>query len=90
MKLVCEIDGCGNELSEHCGSKGGLMICGNCRGSSYYWKKKGVGAARERREKLQLYTHRIEYYEPRVLKMINEAKRTVKADRARANAALHH
>jgi hypothetical protein len=69
---------------------GGLMICPNCRTSSYYWKKQGVEAAKERRLKLQLYTHRIEYYEPRVLKIMNNAKRAVKAARQRAQESRVH
>lgn len=90
MKMMCEIDGCGAELTEGWGSKGGAMICASCRTSSYYWKKQPLAAARARRENLKLYTTRIEYYEPRVLKIMNEARRTVKAARDRASAAMTH
>lgn len=88
MNLICEIEGCGESLAEGTGSHGGLMICKNCRGSSYYWKRKGLAAARARRESLRLWEHRIEYYEPRVLKLINDAKKRVTAARKQARAAV--
>ena len=88
MKLFCEVEGCGNELSEHCGSKGGLMICSRCRSSSYYAKRHGLAWARARRESLQFWTARLEYFEPRVLQLTNNAKRAVSDAKARARVAL--
>lgn len=88
MRLICEIEGCGTDLNEGTGSQGGLMICPNCRSSSYYWKKKGLAAARARREALLLWNHRIEYYEPRVLKLVNDAKKSVNSARQRGRAAV--
>ena len=88
MRLICEIEGCGAELSEGTGSHGGLMICSNCRSSSYYWKKKGLAAARARKESLELFTHRIEYYEPRVLQIMNNAKKKVAEARQKARDSL--
>jgi hypothetical protein len=86
--LICEIEGCGTELSEGTGSQGGLMICPQCRSCSYYAKKKGLQWARHRKERLDLYSARIEYYEPRVLQLLNNAKKSVAAAAKRAKAAV--
>lgn len=87
MKMMCEVDGCGEELSEGTGSKGGPMMCSNCRTSSYYWKKQSLPAMRVRREKLQLFTHRIEHFDPRVTQIMNDAKKSVAATKKRADTA---
>jgi hypothetical protein len=88
MKLICEVEGCGNELSEHCGSKGGLMICGRCRNASYTARRNGLAWARARRENLTFWNARLEYFEPRILKITNQAKRAVAEAKARARVAL--
>lgn len=90
MALLCEVDGCGNELSEGCGSKGGPMLCPNCRTSSYYWKKQPISAMRNRHERLNLYRHRLEYYQPKIAKVLNDARRSVAAAKARAHEAQVH
>lgn len=90
MALICEVDGCGNELSEGTGSKGGQMICPNCRSSSYYWKDQPIAAARERHERLQLFRNRLEYYHPKVAKVLNDAHRSVAAAKQRARDAHAH
>lgn len=87
MKMVCEIDGCGAELTEGTGSKGGPMMCPSCRTSSYYWKGEDLGHMRERHSKLKLYGARLEHFDPRVLKILNEANKAVAATRRRANEA---
>ena len=87
MKMICEVDGCGSELSEGCGSKGGPMMCSNCRTSSYYWKKKPLRAMRARHEALKLFAHRIEHYDPRVLQILNEARKSVATHNRRARSA---
>lgn len=87
MKMVCEVDGCGEELTEGTGSKGGPMMCPSCRTSSYYWKKQSLPHMRVRHEKLQLFTHRMEHFDPRVTQIVNAAKKSVAASRQRANDA---
>lgn len=87
MKGLCEVDGCGEELSEGCGSKGGPMICAGCRTSSYYWKKQSLPAMRVRRERLSLFSHRLEYYDPRVAQIVNEAQKSVATTKRRARSA---
>ena len=87
MKMICEVDGCGEELSEGCGSKGGPLMCDNCRTSSYYWKKQPLKAARFRFLRLDLFKHRLEHYEPRVAEIINEAQKSVAESKRRANQA---
>jgi len=87
MKLMCEVAGCGAELSEGTGSKGGPHLCPGCRTSSYYWKKQSLPAMRVRREKLSLFTHRLEFYDPRVAEIVNEATKSVAGTKRRAHAA---
>lgn len=87
MKMVCEVEGCGEELSEGCGSKGGPLICGNCRTSSYYWKKQSLPAMRARHVRLGLFRNRLEHYDPRVTKILNEARKSVAAHNRRARSA---
>lgn len=93
MKMICEVEGCGEELSEGCGSKGGPMICAGCRTSSYYWKGQSLAHMRHRRERLSLFTHRLEYYDKRVAEIVNAAQKSVVATKKRARtaeAASHH
>ena len=87
MKMICEVEGCGAELSEQCGSKGGPMICANCRSPSYYWKKKSLAEMRQRRENLVLFGHRLEYYDKRVAQIVNNAQKAVIKSQKRARTA---
>ncbi|HZO54876.1 MAG TPA: hypothetical protein VFB63_19370 [Bryobacteraceae bacterium] len=87
MKMLCEVEGCGEELTEGCGSKGGPMMCAQCRTSSYYWKKQSLPAMRYRRERLSLFSHRLEHYDPRVAQIINDANKSVAGTKRRAQAA---
>lgn len=87
MKMVCEVAECGEELTEGTGSKGGPMMCPACRTSSYYWKKQSLPHMRERHVKLQLFTHRMEHFDPRVTQIVNAAKKSVNTSRQRANDA---
>jgi hypothetical protein len=87
MKLICEVEGCGEELTEGTGSKGGPQMCPSCRTSSYYWKKQSLPAMRHRRERLTLFTHRLEHYDPRVAQIVNEAAKSVVATKRRARHA---
>lgn len=77
MKLICEVAGCGADLTVGTGSHGGPLMCPQCRTSSYYWKKQSLSHMRLRRGKLQLFTARLEHYDPRVLRVINEARKAV-------------
>jgi hypothetical protein len=90
MKLICEVAGCGEELSDGCGSKGGPHICPGCRTSSYYWKKQSLTHMRHRRERLSLFTSRLEYYDPRVAQIVNEAQKQVATTKRRAQIASPH
>jgi hypothetical protein len=87
MKMICEVAGCGEELSEGCGSKGGPMLCDQCRTSSYYWKKQPLKAARYRFQRLDLFKHRMEHYDPRVAEIVNDAQKSVAATKQRAHVA---
>jgi hypothetical protein len=87
MKMICEVEGCGAELSEGTGSKGGPMICPNCRSPSYYWKSKPLAAMKQRRANLTLYGHRLEYYDKRVAQIVNEAAKAVARTGRQANSA---
>jgi hypothetical protein len=87
MKTICEVEGCGAELSEGTGSKGGPMICANCRSPSYYWKKKSFAEMRQRRTNLVLFGHRLEYYDKRVAQIVNDAAKAVTKTRITAKTA---
>jgi hypothetical protein len=87
VKLMCEVAECGEELTEGTGSKGGPMMCAACRTSSYYWKKQSLPAMRVRHGKLQLYSHRMEHYDPRVTEIVNAAQKSVVATKKRAKEA---
>lgn len=87
MKMICEVEGCGQELTEGTGSKGGPMICANCRSPSYYWKKKPLAEMRQRRLNLTLYGHRLEYYDKRVAQIVNDAAKSVVTSKKRAQSA---
>jgi len=88
MKMICEIEGCGVELSEGTGSKGGPMICPNCRSPSYYWKGKPLSAMRQRRANLTLYGHRLEFYDKRVAQIVNDAAKAVTNTRRQAHSKM--
>lgn len=87
MKMVCEVAGCGEELSEGCGSHGGPMLCDSCRTSSYYWKKQSLSHMRHRRDRLSLFAQRLEYYDPRVAQIVNDAHKSVAGHKRRAQVA---
>jgi hypothetical protein len=87
MKMICEVEGCGAELTEGTGSKGGPMICANCRSPSYYWKKKSLPEMRQRRANLTLFGARLEYYDKRVAQIVNEATKAVASTRRQAHTA---
>ena len=87
MKMICEVAGCGEELSEGTGSKGGPMLCKWCRGPRTYWAKQGLRAMRARHERLGLFRNRMEYYEPRVAEILNKARKSVATHNKKARAA---
>ena len=87
MKMICEVAGCDEELSEGTGSKGGPMLCKWCRGPRWYWGKKTLAEKRARRLRLQLFEHRLEYYDPRVAELVNDAKKSVADTKRQAKAA---
>ena len=87
MKMICEVAGCNEELTEGTGSHGGPMICPNCRTSSYYWKKQSLSHMRHRRTMLSLFSSRLEYYNPRVAEIVNEAQKQVARTQRRARHA---
>lgn len=89
-KLICETEGCGESISEGCGSNGGLPICRKCRGVQYYWRKQGANAFAERREKLDFWVGRMDYLSTHVAKLIRDAKSRVSAARAHGANRLHH
>lgn len=89
MKMICEVEGCGAELTDGTGSKGGPMICANCRSPSYYWKKKSLAEMRQRRVNLTLFGHRLEYYDKRVAQIVNDAAKAVSKAKSSSPSARH-
>jgi len=87
MKMICEVAGCGEELSEGTGSKGGPMLCKWCRGPRSYWDKQGHKAAQYRYQRLALFRSRLEYYDPRVAQIVNDAQKKVAATKRHARTA---
>jgi len=87
MKMICEVVSCGEELSEGTGSKGGPMLCNGCRGPRFYWGKKSLPEKRARVARLQLFENRLEYYDPRVAEIVNDANKSVADTKKRAQAA---
>lgn len=93
MKMICEVAGCGEELSEGTGSKGGPMLCKWCRGPRTYWNKQGHKAAQFRYNRLALFRSRLEYYDPKVAQIVNDAQKAVASAKKRARtaeSASHH
>jgi len=87
MKMICEVAGCGEELSEGTGSKGGPMLCKWCRGPRGYWSKQGHKATQARYHRLALFRSRLEYYDPKVAQIVNDAQKKVAATKRHARAA---
>lgn len=87
MRLICEVENCGAELTEGTGSKGGPMMCPRCRSFGYHWKGRPLAELRERRQKIQFWSNRIDYLEPRILKLMNTAKTRVANAKTRARRA---
>jgi hypothetical protein len=63
------------------------MLCKWCRGPRSYWGKKTLGEKRARLTRLQLFESRLEYYDPRVAEIVNDAQKSVAATKKKANAA---
>ena len=88
MKLICEVDGCGEELTEGTGSKGGPMRCNTCRSQGYRIDALGAAWVKQRRQKLGFWATRLDFLAPRVLNAINNANKSVAEARAKARVAL--
>ena len=86
-KYICEIEGCGEEISENTGKHGGLAICTKCSHVRYYWRKRGTGAVEEYKRRLEFRTARMEYLSPHVKRQLNQAARQVNRAKERAQAA---
>lgn len=54
-------------------------LCANCYSGTYYWMKKGVKAAMERRHKLQIYQERIDGIQPANVVHLHERSRRRRA-----------
>ena len=89
-KHVCETENCGGEISEGCGTRGGLPICQRCRSVQYYWRKQGPKAMQARRDSLEFWVARIDYLTPHIGRLIREARSRVSAARSSAHASMHH
>lgn len=91
-KLVCDVEGCDNEISEGCGSKGGLPICGRCRAAQYSMKALPEKMIVEKRKRWHYWESRMDYLQPRILKMIEEAQKRVTTAKKTAGGAhrAHH
>ncbi len=88
-KLVCDVEGCDNELTEGTGSKGGLPICPACRSVSYYWKHKGLKEIAHRKERLHFFEVRLDYLHPRIEKMLSDTTKRVAGAKRLARTAHH-
>lgn len=88
-RFICETDDCGEEISEGCGSQGGLPICQKCRSAQYYWKKKGPKALAARRDSLEFFIGRIDYLLPHIGRLIKDAKSKVSAAHRSASHHVH-
>lgn len=86
-KLMCDVDGCDNEITEGTGSKGGLPICHRCRAAQYALKKLPGKAIQAKRERLQYWEHRLDYLHPRILAMMKDAERKVSTAKRLAASA---
>ena len=88
-KLVCDVEGCDNEITEGTGSKGGLPICQRCRAAQYSLKKLPNKAIQEKRERWQYWEHRLDYLHPRIQAMLKDAQRKVTTAKRLATSAHH-
>lgn len=89
MKLICEVEDCGEELSEGTGSKGGPKICPRHRSRLYYAKGHGgVPWLRQRHKQLQGWIVDNEALTPHVASMIKRAQNALSEAAARARVAL--
>lgn len=86
-KLVCDIEGCENEISEGTGSKGGLPICPRCRAAQYALKGMNEKAVLAKRERWHYWENRMDYLHPRILKMLADAEKRVKVAKKTAHSA---
>lgn len=75
---MCEVDGCDNEISDGCGSKGGKPICPRCRAAMYHDKNLNARALLEKRERWHYWENRMDYLHPNVAQMLSEAERKVR------------
>lgn len=83
-KRVCDVPGCGREISAGCGSHGGLEICGRCRSALTYARRQGPKWLAEYRERLHFRVERGEYMSPLMGKILKRAAQRVAEARARA------
>lgn len=74
---MCDVDGCENEISDGCGSKGGKPICTRCRAAQYGDKNLPARALLKKRERWQYWENRMDYLHPDVQKMLDEAAKKV-------------
>jgi hypothetical protein len=75
---MCEVDGCDNEISDGCGSKGGKPICTRCRAAQYSDKNLPAKALLAKRERWTYWENRMDYLHPNVQQMLAEAERKVR------------
>lgn len=86
-KLVCDVEGCDNEITEGTGSKGGLPICPRCRAAQYTLKKMNDKAIQERRDRWHYWETRLDYLHPRIRAMVKDAERKVATAKRLAHSA---
>jgi len=90
---MCKVAGCGEEITDGTGSRGGLPICHKCRHTQYTGKKRGLKWLDDRLERLKYWEARISYLSPHIEQMISEAshkvakaKKSVRRAEARASS----
>jgi hypothetical protein len=90
---ICAVDECENEISDGCGSQGGLPVCHRCRGWYYLQRKKGPKAFAARRAVLNYHVRRADYLSTYIGRQLKAASARVAKARAHAkdvHASTHH
>lgn len=64
------------------------MLCNRCRSSSYTWKKADPDKIQTRRDNLKFWGARLDYFAPRIKKLLNHTKTRVAIQRRRASESV--
>ena len=90
MTKFCEVDECGVEVSEGCGTYTGRVLCPRCASSFRYWRGRGVAAFHHRQEQLAFLTSRANYLESHIGELVRAAKQRAADAHRRARDRRTH